>query len=158
MEIRRLQTPMEAEQCARIMAASDPWKRLNRNYQQCLCAISDHNRETYLGVSGDTVLGFIIINMHGAFIGYIQTVCISADLRSQGIGSQLISFGEERIFRDTPNVFMCVSSFNERARQLYEKLGYERIGELKDFIVPGHAEILLRKTIGPLADFKNHKG
>jgi hypothetical protein len=28
------------------------------------------------------------------------------------------------------------------------------VGELKDYIVPGHSEILLRKTIAPLAQFK----
>jgi hypothetical protein len=32
-------------------------------------------------------------------------------------------------------------------------LGYQRIGELTDFIVAGYSEILLRKTIGPLTGF-----
>ena len=30
------------------------------------------------------------------------------------------------------------------------------IGELKDYIVPGHSEILLRKSTGPLTEFKDH--
>lgn len=29
----------------------------------------------------------------------------------------------------------------------------EVIGELKDYVVKGYSEILLRKTIGPIADF-----
>jgi hypothetical protein len=29
-------------------------------------------------------------------------------------------------------------------------MGYEVIGELKDYIVAGHSEILLRKSTGPL--------
>jgi hypothetical protein len=36
------------------------------------------------------------------------------------------------------------------------KRGYEVIGELKDYIVPGHSEILLRKTIAPLTEFNKH--
>jgi ribosomal protein S18 acetylase RimI-like enzyme len=43
-----------------------------------------------------------------------------------------------------------VSSFNPRARELYERLGYEFIGELKDYLVRGHSELLMRKTIGPI--------
>jgi hypothetical protein len=46
-----------------------------------------------------------------------------------------------------------VSSFNPDARRLYERLGYSVVGELKDLIVPGHSEILLRKTLGPLTEF-----
>ena len=48
---------------------------------------------------------------------------------------------------------MCVSSFNLGARRLYERLGYKVVGELSDYIVRGHSELLLRKTTGPLAGF-----
>jgi [ribosomal protein S18]-alanine N-acetyltransferase len=46
-----------------------------------------------------------------------------------------------------------VSSFNQGARRLYERLGYNVVGELTDYIVEGHSEILLRKTVGPMATF-----
>jgi RimJ/RimL family protein N-acetyltransferase len=46
---------------------------------------------------------------------------------------------------------MCVSSFNRRAARLYRRLGYERVGRLRDYVVAGQDEILLRKTLGPLA-------
>jgi ribosomal protein S18 acetylase RimI-like enzyme len=65
-----------------------------------------------------------------------------------------MAFAERRILAETPNVFICVSSFNDGARRLYERLGYEVVGELKDYIVAGHSEILLRKTIGPLTGFR----
>jgi hypothetical protein len=29
-------------------------------------------------------------------------------------------------------------------------MGYERVGELRDFIMTGRSELLLRKTIGPI--------
>jgi hypothetical protein len=65
----------------------------------------------------------------------------------------LLAFAEDRILRDSPNVFICVSSFNSRARALYERLGYVTVGELRDFFVRGYDEQLLRKTIGPLTEF-----
>jgi ribosomal-protein-alanine N-acetyltransferase len=49
---------------------------------------------------------------------------------------------------------MCVSSFNQHAQRLYAQLGYERVGELKNYVISRHSEILLRKTIAPLTEFK----
>jgi ribosomal-protein-alanine N-acetyltransferase len=92
--------------------------------------------------------------MQGGFIGYIQTIGVAPEWRSRGIGRRLVAFAEERIFRDSPNVFICVSSFNPDAQRFYRSLGYEVIGDLKDFIVHGYSEILLRKTIAPWREFK----
>jgi ribosomal protein S18 acetylase RimI-like enzyme len=97
------------------------------------------------------VRGFIIVMTHGALLGYIRILCVDPNTRGRGLGSRLIAFAEERIFREWPNAFLFVSSFNPRARALYERLGYEVVGELKDYIVRGASEILMRKTIGPLA-------
>jgi len=60
-----------------------------------------------------------------------------------------MGFAEERILRQSPNVFLCVSSFNHRAKTFYKLLGYQRVGELPDFLVQGQVEILMRKTRGP---------
>lgn len=65
----------------------------------------------------------------------------------------MLEFAEQRILRESANVFMCVSSFNHGARRLYERQGYKVVGELTNYIVEGYSEILLRKTRGPLAGF-----
>ena len=77
---------------------------------------------------------------------------------SRGRRSGAITFAESRIFAETPNAFICVSSFNDRARALYARLGYETIGELRDYVVRGHSEWLLRKSIAPLADWTSSRG
>jgi len=66
----------------------------------------------------------------------------------------LIRWAERRIARDSPNVFICVSSFNLNACRLYERLGFEPVGVLRNLIVSGHDEILLRKTHGSWAEFR----
>lgn len=132
------------------MAASEPWLTLGVTFDECIARVSDRAREVYVADDGG-VLGFIILNMNaGPVSGYIQTICVAADTRGRGVGSQLVAFAEARIFRDKPNVFLCVSSFNPRARTLYERLGYDTVGELHDFLIRGASEILMRKTIGPL--------
>jgi [ribosomal protein S18]-alanine N-acetyltransferase len=158
IEIRKLQYANEAEACALMMADSEPWITLRRDYETLLKIIVDPTREVYLAVEDNNeVAGFIMLNMQGAFIGYIQSICVAPNWRNKGIGSRLMAFAEKRIFNITPNVFICVSSFNPDARRLYERRGYEVVGELKDYIISGHAEILLRKTIAPLSEFKKKK-
>ena len=152
--IRRLATDAEAARCAHLMSTSEPWLTLGRDYDAALALLRDPSRESYVALEGGEVAGFVILLMTGALVGYIQTVCVTLEHRGRGLGTKLINFAEERIFRDSPNVFLCVSSFNPRARDLYLRLGYREIGELADFIVPGHSEILLRKTLGPLQGFR----
>lgn len=155
--LRPLQGDAEIYACAHTMATSEPWLTLGRSYEESVAVLSDTSTEVYVAVAAEEVVGFVIINMQGAFRGYIQTLCVMPAWRGQGLGSRLIDFAEARIFREAPNVFMCVSSFNTRAQNLYRRLGYEVIGELKDYVVAGHSEILLRKTIGPLRGFKGRE-
>ena len=70
-----------------------------------------------------------------------------------GLGKELIQFCEDRILKYSPNVFICVSSFNAGAIRLYEELGYGRVGELKDFLQNGYTELLYRKTKGPMVGY-----
>ena len=154
LEIRRLGGPGEAAACARMKAASEPWITLRRDADAALAIVTDPGRESYGAFLGDELAGFVILVMHGAFVGYIQSVCVAPGRRGRGLGRRLMTFAEERILGETPNVFLNVASFNPEARRLYERLGYEVVGELRDYIVPGHSEILMRKTTGPLAEFR----
>ena len=148
--IEPLQNDDDARACAAMMCATDPWLVLGRTFDECLRVVTDATCETYVAREDGAVRGFVIITMRGAFVGYIRSICVAADARGSGVGSRLIAFVEERIFRDVKNVFLCVSSFNPRARALYERLGYEKVGELKDHVIAGASELLMRKTRGPL--------
>ena len=153
--IRRLAGAEKADECARLMAGTDPWVTLGRGYDSSLRIIEDPSREVYVAEDEAGLAGFIILCMVGAFIGYIQTVLVAPDRQGKGIGSQLVAFAEDRIFTESPNAFLCVSSFNAGARRLYERLGYQYVGELTDYVVRGHSELLFRKTKGPWSDFSS---
>ena len=155
--MRPIAGPIEIETCARMMAASEPWVTLKRDYTASLRNLSSPEKEIHVAALDEEVIGFIVLNLHGGFVGYIQSICVAPQWWGRGVGRKLVAFVEERVFREYPNMFICVSSFNHGAQRFYRNLGYEVVGELKNFLVDGHSEILLRKTIGSLTEFRKKR-
>ena len=154
LRIVRLREAGDAEACAQIMSTTEPWITLGRDYARCLTIVQLSTHEAWVALDADDrVAGFVLLVMEGAVVGYIRSIAVREDLRSRGVGRVLLSFVEQRVHEDSPNVFLCVSSFNPRARALYERHGFHAVGELPDFVVQGHSEWLMRKTIGPITGF-----
>ena len=157
IDIRALAGDDEVRACAELMATSEPWITLGRTCDQAVRILTSPSREVYVGAVEGELVGFVVLIMRGAFVGFVQTLAVDPARRGRGIGEALMRFAEERIFRDTPNVFLCVSSFNDGALRFYRRLGYEVVGELRDMLIPGHSEILMRKSTGPISEFRREK-
>ena len=151
--VERLTEAADITQSARMMTESEPWITLGLTFDVAQKVLTDQAREHYAIRDRDGVAGFVVLDMRGLLSGYIQVLCVRPDRRGHGIGSALIRWAQDRIFRDSPNAFICVSSFNAGARRLYERLGFEPVGVLKKLIVPAYDELLLRKTRGPWSEF-----
>jgi [ribosomal protein S18]-alanine N-acetyltransferase len=150
IEVCALQIQAEVDACAQLMASSDPWLTLGIPYSACLATAGNAQRERYVAYVEGAFAGFVILNLQGGFVGYLQTIAVAPQVRSQGVGAALMQFAEERIFKDFANVFICVSGFNTRAQQFYARRGYETVGELHAYLVADQSEMLLRKTRGPI--------
>ena len=153
LAIRPLRDVAEARFCADFMAASDPWLTLGVTAGQIFQRLTDPAREVHVALMDDKIVGTLILHLAGPLNGYIQTIAVHPDWQQRGLGRRLMTFAEDRIFRQSPNVFLCVSTINLRALKFYETLGYQRVGELPDYLVEGFTEIMLRKTKGPLLAF-----
>ena len=151
--IEKIQRLEDMDCCAQMMANSEPWITLKRGYEDSLKLIKSPDRDVFIARIDGQCAGCIIICMIGAFRGYIQTIVVAEQWRNKGIGRCLLEFAEGYVFKKEPNLFICVSSFNERAKQLYLRMGFEVVGELHDYIIQGFSEILMRKTTGPMAEF-----
>jgi ribosomal protein S18 acetylase RimI-like enzyme len=154
LEVRRLRGEQEAAECARWMARSEPWVTLGRGVESALKLLAIPTKDAWVAEDAQGLQGLIVLDLSGPLPGYIQAICVRPESRGRGIGSELIRFAEQRVFEHSPNLFLCVSSFNRSARRFYAQLGYEVVGALKDFLVAGHDEILLRKTLGPWTDYR----
>jgi GNAT superfamily N-acetyltransferase len=140
--------------CALMMSKTDPWITLGMDYGKCLEAFDGICKEIHIVKVGPDIAGFVILQVCGTFSGYIQTICIGEGYRGRGIGTALLDFCEKRVLKFSPNLFICVSSFNTGARRLYENFGFKVVGELDNFVRQGFTEILMRKTVGPRVGYK----
>jgi [ribosomal protein S18]-alanine N-acetyltransferase len=135
------------EWCARVMASSEPWITLGRDLEGCRSALLRPGTELFVARDQDLPAGFILIAPYGlAGSPYIASIAVASEARGRGVGSQLLRFAEER-FAQRGHMFLLVSSFNQRAQQLYRRHGYEFVGELKDYVVQGQSELILHKRL-----------
>jgi ribosomal protein S18 acetylase RimI-like enzyme len=151
--ITKTNDPQKIIACAKMMSSTDPWITYGMDYDYCLKAFEGDCKEVYILDNGEEIAGFVILQVCGTFKGYIQSLCVNEKHRSKGLGKNLLQFCEERILEISPNIFICVSSFNRGAIKLYYEFGFKLVGELPDFVKEGLTELLLRKTFGPMVDY-----
>jgi ribosomal protein S18 acetylase RimI-like enzyme len=132
--------------CNAITAASEPWKTLNERVDFLTYLTL---KQAYVCVIGNVAAGFILFTVEPVFArgGYVRAVGVDPAMRRQGIGRKLLVFAESRIARRSPNVYLCVSSFNRRGQAFYKGLGYMRVGKLPGLIVAGASEYIFWKRL-----------
>ncbi|MGQ0812759.1 MAG: GNAT family N-acetyltransferase [Nitrospiraceae bacterium] len=134
-----------------ILAGSDPWKRLGYTAADWdrLFTPLPQGRDGFVIQFNEKVAGLALIRRKFLMGDYLELFAIAGWARGKGLGGTLLEHLETVVFERCRNFFVCVSDFNEGARKFYKKQGYQEIGPMPDFLIPGAAEILLRKTAGP---------
>ena len=153
LNIEQTVGPQDFAVCAAMMAATSPWLTMGLDVDYCRKAFDGQFREVFLLKKREEIVGFVIMQPQGSFKGYIQTLCVREGNRGQGYGKMLLQFCEDRILQYSPNIFICVSTFNQKALQLYLSFGFEPVGEIKNFVKDGFDELLLRKTAGAVVGY-----
>ena len=109
--------------------------QLDKNDSRCTVAIED-----------DTVGGFLAFEQV-LDEGSIVEIAVHPDFRRQGIARKLITTAWDD-HKDLSVVFLEVREGNTAAIALYEKLGFERIGERKGYYDhPKENAMIMRKDI-----------
>lgn len=138
----------EKDLAAILLAASEPWITLRITEDQCRKNCHDPEFLLYMAYKNDKPAGIIILDPRGvAGSPYIKSIAVYPEFRGQGIGTMLLSFAEDLFKDNARHIFICVSSFNRRARDLYEKFGFQAVGEFKDYIIEAASEILMHKKL-----------
>ncbi|MGA2197200.1 MAG: GNAT family N-acetyltransferase [Bryobacteraceae bacterium] len=137
----------DREWCAQLMASSEPWLTLGRDFAFCLASCRRSEFLVLMARRAGTPCGFVLLHPAGvAGSPYIASIATSAAERGQGVGSALLD-AAERWLPEARHIFLCVSSFNTQARRLYERRGYAKVGEFPDYVITGASEILMHKRL-----------
>ena len=139
----------DQEWCARLMAGSEPWVTLGQDLELCRQKVARAGKELFVaeGGAGQELAGFMLLVAYG-FAGspYINSIAVASEARGRGVGADMLRYAEKH-FAGRQHLFLLVSSFNVRAQAFYRRERYEYVGELKDYIVPGHSELIFRKRL-----------
>ena len=148
--IRSMQ-PEDREAVVQLLGESNPWKQLGYtkdDWDRIFCPIPQ-GRDSYVAELDGRAAGIAIVRQKFLAGDYLELLGVAASARKNGIGGRLLAYVEQLVFGRTTNLFACVSDFNQPARAFYKKYGYLEIGPMPNLLIPGSAEILLRKTTGP---------
>jgi len=140
------------EWAARLMSSSEPWLTLGRDLAASRRVFHRPDSLVFIALSGSEPCAFLILQRRGiADSPYIKSMGVEPRFRGRGLGTRLVRFAEDYFRSEYRHIFICVSSFNPRARALYERLGYSYVAELKDFAIPSASEFLLHKPLSPVS-------
>lgn len=146
--VMREATESDRSWAAAVMASSEPWMTLRRSYDSCLRACTSRDDALYIADADGCPCGLALVRERGlAGAPYLVSIAVAEPFRSQGVGLRLLTFVEELFRGRFRHLFLCVSSFNTRARAFYERHGYRPVGVLPDFIVDGLDETLMVKRL-----------
>ena len=142
-----LASDADREWSAKLMATSEPWLTLGRDFTACLARCRRPELVALMARRSGARCGFLLLHPTGvAGSPYIAAVATSAEVRGQGVGSALLDAAEAWL-PSARHMFLCVSSFNTRARQLYERRGYRKVGEFPDYVIAGASQVLMHKGL-----------
>lgn len=150
----RNMNPDDRASVVQLLAESDPWKTLGYNgsdWNRIFCPLPQ-GRDAYVAVVEGKIAGIAVVREKFLLGDYLELLGVALWARGKGIGGRLLDHIEPLVFGRTRNLFACVSDFNTGARAFYKKHGYQEIGPMPNFLIPGSAEMLLRKTAGPARD------
>jgi len=129
------------------MASSEPWITLRRDLEGARAALHRSGTELFIARDGAERLGFLLLAPYGlAGAPYVASIAVAETARGRGVGSQMLRWAEQH-FAGRRDLFLLVSSFNTRAQQLYLRHAYTQVGEIPDYVVAGHSELIYRKRI-----------
>jgi ribosomal protein S18 acetylase RimI-like enzyme len=135
-----------------MLAGSDPWKKLGYGVAdwERLFEPPLRDREGFIIEAEGAVAGMALLRPRFLLGEYLELLAIEPLAQGKGLGGLLLAHLEKLVFARAQNLFVCVSDFNSGARRFYRRHGYQEVGSIPDLLIQGSAEILMRKTTGPV--------
>lgn len=135
----------DAAMLAKACAAIDPWKSLG--YPEAILEAyllrDDPALSRFVIGDGDGLIALRRPWLRGAFI---EMLAILPGRQGRGLGRAVVDWAKAQ--DRSANLWATVSAFNSPARQFYQAVGFVEVAPLRDLVVTGQDEVLLRLRKG----------
>jgi len=143
--------PLPAADCPSLAAtivAMEPWSVMSypaERLAEFLASPDGGVTRCLIEVGGETA-GVISVRYPWLKGPYLELLALLPPFQRKGIGRMLLArFESEAVSRGARNLFVCASSFNEKALRFYRRDGFQDAAVLPGLVAEGYDEILLRK-------------
>lgn len=144
-------TPAGARLLGHGLANIDPWARVGYDPERMMAFLAavETGATRYQIMADGLPAGVLVMRnpwLHGP---YLHLFGLLPQYQRRGIGDVALRWIEAEARGRYRNLWLCVSSFNEGARRLYERHGYTLAGRLDGLVYDGLDELLMRKLLVP---------
>jgi ribosomal protein S18 acetylase RimI-like enzyme len=134
------------------MADNPLWQRYGVTSARALARLEgamDSGGMVFVAEKAGEVLGFVWCVASAAFGrgGYIPLIAVHPDATGQGVGAALMDRAEVFLAESSPDIFLLTSDFNLGAQRFYRRRGYQQVGALPDYLLPGVTELIFWKRL-----------
>ena len=144
-------TADNASKLGEVLAAIPPWsvigfpaERLTRGLMR-----EEPSVKRFEVLAADRGLAGLIVIQHPFLHGpYLQLLAVLPGFQGRTIGVRLLRWMEAEARKaETRQLWLCVSTFNERARAFYERFGFEAVAVLDKLATGASDEVFMRKRL-----------
>lgn len=141
MRIRRLER-RDCPAVARLASVEPRFTRYGMTQERALKmfqrALKNPQAQVWIAEVKGEIVGFIFFAAEGAFLRstYLRLIGVSSAHLRAGVGKKLMKKMEALALRPH-GIFLLVTRTNRKARAFYSRLGYKKVGILRDYILKG---------------------
>ena len=142
--------PDNAAKLGKALAAMPPWSVIGWPAQSMVRAFQRElpSVRRFEVLAGDELAGIVTIQnpfLHGP---YLQLLAILPGFQGRNLGFHILQWMEAEARREEARqLWLCVSTFNSRARAFYERFGFEAVTVLEKLASDSSDEIFMRKRL-----------
>ena len=133
-----------------FLKSMEPWKTDVTDDHYFKDVFENGKNQTKLAMHDGEIVGVVVWMEieHFPYGGYVRALAIAEKFQRQSLGTRLLKAAEDATFSKLKNMYVVAYETEMHARRFYEKCGYEEVGPMHDFAMPGVTLILFRKTTG----------
>ena len=149
--IRAMQAD-DREAVVHLLGESDPWRTLGYSkddWNRIFCP-TPQGRDCYVALLNGQVAGVAIVKQKFLLGDYLELLGVADWARKEGSRQSAVRAHRRSSSLTGPRTSLPVCRISTNRRDPFtSKHGYQEIGPMPNFLIPGSAELLLRKTAGP---------